>query len=50
MRQSQQADQDRIWNLINDERTALLVTVDEDGTLDARPMGVLQRAFDDRDR
>jgi general stress protein 26 len=46
MQQSQQTDQDKIWSLIKDERTALLVTVDEDGTLDARPMGVLQRAFD----
>ena len=37
---------DRIWGLIKDARTALLVTVAEDGSLDSRPMGCVQREFD----
>ncbi len=36
----------RLWDLVRKERTALLVTVHEDGSLDARPMGCLQHRFD----
>ena len=34
------------WNLIKDHRVALLVTLDEAGRPDARPMGCIQREFD----
>ena len=37
----------KIWNLIKDAHSALLVTVGQDGRLDSRPMGCLQREFDD---
>ena len=37
---------DKIWSLIKEARSALLVTVTKDGSLDSRPMGCVQRAFD----
>ena len=37
----------KIWNLIKDAHSALLVTIGQDGRLDSRPMGCLQREFDD---
>ena len=37
---------DKIWSLIREAHTALLVTVGEDGALDSRPMGCVQREFD----
>jgi general stress protein 26 len=45
-RTSQQSDRNKVWDLIKDARTALLVTVGEDDALEARPMGCLQTAFD----
>lgn len=41
-----QSDQAKVWDLIKDAHTALLVTVEEDGALQARPMGCLQNEFD----
>jgi len=46
MHEPKQADRNKLWNLIRKEHTALLVTVEADGSLDARPMGCQQRAFD----
>ena len=43
---SSQSDQAKVWELIKDAHTALLITVDEDGALQARPMGCLQKQFD----
>jgi len=43
---SDQSDQARVWDLIKDAHTALLITVDGDGALQARPMGCLQKEFD----
>src|SRR5262245_54996144 len=43
---SHQSEQNKVWDLIKDARTALLVTVGEDDALEARPMGCLQTAFD----
>jgi general stress protein 26 len=40
------ADHQKIWNLIKDEHTAVLVTVGKDGSLDSRPMGCVQKEFD----
>ena len=40
------ADTQKIWNLIKDEHTAVLVTTGTDGSLDSRPMGCVQRQFD----
>jgi general stress protein 26 len=37
---------DKIWSLIKDAHSALLVTIRQDGTLDSRPMGCIQREFD----
>jgi len=37
----------KIWNLIKDAHSALLVTIGPDGRLDSRPMGCLQCKFDD---
>jgi general stress protein 26 len=37
----------KIWDLIKDAHSALLVTIGLDGRLDSRPMGCLQRKFDD---
>jgi general stress protein 26 len=45
-RASRQSDQDKVWDLIKDARTALLVTVGENDAFEARPMGCLQTAFD----
>jgi general stress protein 26 len=42
---SRQSDQAKVWDLIKDAHTALLMTV-EDGALQARPMGCLQQEFD----
>jgi len=39
---------DKIWSLIKEARSALLVTVTKDGSLDSRPMGCVQHAFDGR--
>jgi len=39
-------DHQRIWRLIKDEHTAVLVTVGADGSLDSRPMGCVQKEFD----
>jgi hypothetical protein len=43
---SRQSDQNKVWNLIKDARTALLVTIGENDALQARPMGCLQTSFD----
>ena len=43
---SSKAEQDKVWHLIKEERSALLVTVGEDGVLGARPMGCLQKTFE----
>src|SRR5437762_7575024 len=40
-------DKQKVWDLIKDAHSALLVTVGRDGRLDSRPMGCLQKAFDD---
>lgn len=45
-RTSSEADRAKVWDLIKDAHTALLVTVGEGGALDARPMGCLQKEFD----
>jgi general stress protein 26 len=37
----------KIWNLIGDAHSALLVAIRPDGRLNSRPMGCLQREFDD---
>lgn len=37
---------DKIWRLISDAHSALLVTATRDGTLDSRPMGCVQRGFE----
>jgi general stress protein 26 len=36
----------KVWNLIKNYRSALLVTLKSDGSFDSRPMGCLQRRFD----
>jgi general stress protein 26 len=41
-----ESDREKVWSLIKNARTAQLVSVREDGSLDARPMGCLQREFD----
>jgi general stress protein 26 len=43
---SDSAERDRVWDLIKGAHTALLVSIGEDGVLDSRPMGCLQREFD----
>lgn len=43
---SNESTRQKLWDLIRNEHTALLVTVSEDGSLDARPMGCLQHHFD----
>jgi len=40
------ASEQKIWQLIKDENTALLVTVGKDGSFDSRPMGCVQKEFD----
>jgi general stress protein 26 len=50
MKVSSSAERDyrqKVWNLIKDAHSALLVTIGPDGRLDSRPMGCLQREFDD---
>jgi hypothetical protein len=42
----EQLDHQKIWNLIKDEHTAVLVTISPDGSLDSRPMGCIQKEFD----
>ena len=39
-------DTQKIWDLIRNEHTAVLVTVSTDGSLDSRPMGCVQKEFD----
>ena len=39
-------DTQKIWDLIRNEHTAVLVTVGTDGSLDSRPMGCVQKEFD----
>jgi len=46
MDRSPEADHKKLWDLIKDEHTAVLVTIAEDGSLDSRPMGCLQKEFD----
>ncbi|WP_108519552.1 pyridoxamine 5'-phosphate oxidase family protein [Bradyrhizobium algeriense] len=43
---SSPSDQAKVWDLIKDSHTALLITIEEDGALQARPMGCLQKQFD----
>lgn len=43
---SSQSDRAKVWELIKDAHTALLITVEENGALQARPMGCLQKQFD----
>jgi general stress protein 26 len=45
-RTSRQSDHAKVWDLIKDAHTAMLITVEEDGALQARPMGCLQKEFD----
>ncbi len=45
-RTPRRSDQAKVWDLIKDAHTALLVSMEEDGTPQARPMGCLQREFD----
>src|SRR4051794_12267576 len=40
-------DRKKIWDLIKEAHTALLVTIGQDGRLDSRPMGCLQTDFDE---
>ena len=42
----QKAEPKEIWQFIKDAHVAVLVTVAQDGSLDSRPMGCLQREFD----
>jgi general stress protein 26 len=37
----------KVWDLIKEAHSALLVTIGTDGKLDSRPMGCLQKEFDD---
>src|SRR5947209_7281040 len=37
---------DKVWRIIKEARSALLVTVAQDGSLDSRPMGCIQGEFD----
>jgi general stress protein 26 len=46
-RTSSQSNGKKVWDLIKDARTALLVTVGENDALEARPMGCLLTAFDE---
>src|ERR1700741_4283696 len=46
MERTSESDRGRVWDLIKDAHTALLVTMDDDGAPQARPMGCLQREFD----
>ncbi len=43
---SEQKERDKVWDLIKDAHSAVLVTVGPDGVLQSRPMGCLQKAFD----
>lgn len=43
---SEESDRRKIWDLIKEARSALLVTIAPDGSLDSRPMGCLQKEFD----
>lgn len=43
---TQAADRKKIWDLIKDAHSALLVSIASDGSLDSRPMGCLQKEFD----
>ncbi|MDE2603049.1 MAG: pyridoxamine 5'-phosphate oxidase family protein [Bradyrhizobium sp.] len=36
----------KIWELIKNAHSAVLVTAEKDGSLDSGPMGCIQRAFD----
>jgi len=40
-------DREKIWRLIKDAHSALLVTIAPGGELDSRPMGCLQTGFDE---
>src|SRR5207302_6011504 len=40
-------DRKKIWDLIKGAHSALLVTIGQDGQLDSRPMGCLQKDFDE---
>ena len=44
---SDNTDHEKIWELIKGAHSALLITVRQDGSLDSRPMGCLQKGFDD---
>src|SRR3954468_20096484 len=47
MRSSPEHDyRQKVWELIRDAHSALLVTIGQDGRLDSRPMGCLQTEFD----
>ena len=43
---TEQAERDKVWSLIKDAHSAVLVTVGPGGVLQSRPMGCLQKAFD----
>lgn len=43
---SENTDYEKIWELIKGAHSALLITVRQDGSLDSRPMGCLQKSFD----
>ena len=43
---SDKAERDKVWDLIKDAHSAVLVTSASDGSLQSRPMGCLQKEFD----
>lgn len=45
MDETEDTDPAKVWRLIKRAHSALLVTVDKDGSLDSRPMGCLQTEF-----
>jgi general stress protein 26 len=47
MDQSGRDDRQKVWDLIKGAHSALLVTQGRDGWFDSRPMGCLQKEFDD---
>ena len=45
MEETEDTDRAKVWRLIKGAHSALLVTIDEDGSLDSRPMGCVQSEF-----
>ena len=42
----EEQDRKKVWDLIKNQHSALLITIKQDGGLDSRPMGCLQHEFD----